>query len=181
MANSLKKRSDQLGINYSTATARLRKKVLLALLVKYGDNICYRCETPIQNEQDLSMEHKVPWLDDSNDLFWSLDNIAFSHLSCNSTGARKTNPPRETVHGTNNGYNHHRCRCGLCKTAHTLYNRKYNKTYAGQAGTAAGCNRSSEIRHGTNNGYNHHRCRCDLCKKAHYLANKKYRRQHGPD
>ena len=41
---------------------------------------------------EFSVEHKIPWLDsdDPIGLFFSLDNIAFSHHSCNSgAGGRR--------------------------------------------------------------------------------------------
>jgi uncharacterized protein YdaU (DUF1376 family) len=37
----------------------------------------------IETADELSIEHKLPWEGVSVKLFWSLDNIAFSHLRCN--------------------------------------------------------------------------------------------------
>ncbi|KKL25623.1 hypothetical protein LCGC14_2403400, partial [marine sediment metagenome] len=37
----------------------------------------------IDNIDDFTIEHKIPWLDNDSDLFWDLDNIAFSHNRCN--------------------------------------------------------------------------------------------------
>jgi hypothetical protein len=86
-----RKKSAQLGMPYGTANGRLRKMILFSLLLKHGENFCYRCGGLIESESDLSVEHKEPWLDVSPDLFWRIDNIAFSHLVCNISAARKPN------------------------------------------------------------------------------------------
>lgn len=74
-----------LGENISTAQHRLRKQLLFHYVSKAGDAICFKCGTLIENVDDLSIEHKLPWLHNSPELFWDLDNIAFSHLTCNKT------------------------------------------------------------------------------------------------
>jgi hypothetical protein len=74
----------QLGMPYGTAVGRLRKKVLFSLLQKYKEDTCCKCHKIIETEEELSLEHKIPWLYNSNDLFWDLDNIGFSHKTvCN--------------------------------------------------------------------------------------------------
>jgi len=57
------KKSEQLGINYSTATARLDRMVLFRLIQKLGENQCFRCGEIIERYQDLSLEHKEAWQD----------------------------------------------------------------------------------------------------------------------
>ncbi len=81
------KKNEQLGMPFGTANARLRKNILFSLLARYGENICYQCGEMITSVDQLSIEHKIPWLDNDPKLFWDLDNIAFSHLSCNVSAA----------------------------------------------------------------------------------------------
>lgn len=76
-------KSAQLGMPFGTACNRLRKIVLFNVLKKHGENICVRCSGVIESVEDLSIEHIKPWENVSVDLFWSLDNVAFSHLHCN--------------------------------------------------------------------------------------------------
>jgi hypothetical protein len=83
MSNRNEKKNAQLGMSYGTATARLRKLVLFDLLKRHGENICYRCNEPIETVEELSMDHKEPWLGNDTALFWDVENIAFAHLSCN--------------------------------------------------------------------------------------------------
>lgn len=85
-----KKKSEQLGMPIGTASAKLRKSILFNILKETGKNICFQCGKEINSEDELSIEHKVPWLDSSNpvELFFSLENIAFSHLKCNIGAAR---------------------------------------------------------------------------------------------
>jgi hypothetical protein len=83
MGNSNAKKSAFLGMPHGTAIARLRKMVLFNLLKKHNENICHTCGNLIERIEDLSLEHKKPWEGISVELFWDLDNIAFSHLFCN--------------------------------------------------------------------------------------------------
>jgi len=83
------KLAKQLGMHYSTASARLDRMVLFMLVQKQGLDVCYQCGSRIRRYQDMSTEHKQPWLDVDPTLFWDLENIAFSHKSCNSAAARK--------------------------------------------------------------------------------------------
>ncbi len=86
------KKNKQLGMNFSTASNKLRKRLLFALVQDAGLDRCFRCDKRIEREQDLSIEHKEPWLDSEDPVgkFFDLENITFSHLSCNSGAARKT-------------------------------------------------------------------------------------------
>ena len=85
MGNSNKKK-ERLGMAPRTASARLRKELLWKYVCLAGDNICYRCEEPIEEIDDLTVDHKTAWLNSNNPpkFFFALDNVAFSHLSCNS-------------------------------------------------------------------------------------------------
>lgn len=86
------KKKEQLGMPSGTATARLRKSILFQLVKETGRNICHQCGKVIETEEELSIEHKVPWLDskDPVGLFFDLKNIAFSHLRCNIGACRHT-------------------------------------------------------------------------------------------
>jgi hypothetical protein len=89
LSKSNEKKTLQLGMSVGTATHRLRKQIMMMLVAKCSLDLCYRCGNKICNPEDLSVEHKQPWLDVSPALFWNIDNIAFSHLSCNVSAARK--------------------------------------------------------------------------------------------
>lgn len=78
-----KRLAEQLGMPHGTANHRLRKNILFHLLLKHGENICVRCEQTIETVDDLSIEHIKPWEAISVELFWDLNNIAFSHIGCN--------------------------------------------------------------------------------------------------
>ncbi len=76
-------------MNFGTAQNRLRKMVLLSVLQRHGENVCFRCSGVIENTADLTIEHKVSWLNKSES-FWDLTNVAFSHQSCNyAAGGRE--------------------------------------------------------------------------------------------
>lgn len=114
-----------LGMPFGTASHRLRKIVLFSLLKKHNENICFQCKKEIETVEELSMEHKKPWLNESIDLFWDMDNIAFSHLHCNCSNRRYTGEPRKLVHGTFSSYSNLGCRCDECKSANTQHTQKY--------------------------------------------------------
>jgi hypothetical protein len=83
------KKSQFLGIPHGTAVARLRKSILFSLVRRLNEDYCFRCSNKIDDVKDLSIEHKQPWENISVELFWDLDNIAFSHLKCNVPHKRR--------------------------------------------------------------------------------------------
>jgi len=88
-----KKKQEQLGMPHGTATSQLRKSILFECVQRLDLDNCYRCGEKIQTLREFSIEHKQNWLDshDPVTLFFDLDNIAFSHLTCNiSSGRRQT-------------------------------------------------------------------------------------------
>lgn len=111
-----KKKSEQLGMNFSTAQHQLRKNVMFALMIRCGLNNCHQCGKKIETPKDLSIEHKIPWLDSENpkDLFWDLNNLAFSHLTCNVRAA-----DHSRNHLKKHGVKRWRagCRCRVCLDA----------------------------------------------------------------
>lgn len=119
--NSNRRKKEQLGMAGGTASNRLRKMVMFSILKKHNENTCYRCNEEIATSDELSVEHKEPWLDSDNPIekFFDLENIAFSHLSCNVGSGRR----RQSDHGKQNRYDAG-CRCDLCKETMKLIRRK---------------------------------------------------------
>lgn len=87
------RKSEQLGMNVSTASGRLVKDLLFKLICDSGINKCFHCGKEMLRE-NFSIEHKTPWMNSENPvgLFFDLDNVAFSHLSCNVKAARNGRP-----------------------------------------------------------------------------------------
>lgn len=84
------KKRKQLGLAIGTASHRLRKLVLFHLVRETGRNRCHRCSRIIESADDLTLDHKKAWLDESVSLFWDIENIAFAHARCNSISRRST-------------------------------------------------------------------------------------------
>ena len=116
----MEEKSKQLGMNASTASARLVKDLLYKLVVETGRNGCYRCGKPM-SRGTFSIEHKTPWLhsDDPVRLYFDTENISFSHLSCNVGAARR----KEAVCGTRSKYMTG-CRCAPCTESERLHSAK---------------------------------------------------------
>ena len=95
---SLQVKSDFLGIPYGTAGGRLRKLLLFKYVKKAGEINCWDCGEEILTPEEMSIQHKSPWLHASRNLFWDLDNIVFSHSKCNTPNrnrnAEKTHCPQ---------------------------------------------------------------------------------------
>lgn len=74
-----------------TANSQIRKILLFECLKKLQEDVCYRCKNKIENIEELSIEHKKSWLfsDNPKESFFDLQNIAFSHLICNTRAAPK--------------------------------------------------------------------------------------------
>ena len=84
-----KEKDKQLGMSHANATTKLKKRLLFHYVKKCGENFCFVCGKEIKRYKDFTLEHKIPWLHNGPELFWSFDNIAFSHRACN-----KPNRPR---------------------------------------------------------------------------------------
>lgn len=91
------------------------------LLKNSNLNFCHQCGNEIESENELSVEHKEPWLDSDNptDKFFDLDNIAFSHLKCNVAARRH----KGVKHPSHRAYNEG-CRCDDCKAIEAERRRK---------------------------------------------------------
>ena len=90
MTKSNNKKREALGMNHATASNQLKKRIMFALLRQTDKDTCHQCSESIRTVEELSVEHVIPWLgtDDPKKLFFDLNNIAFSHLSCNSRASR---------------------------------------------------------------------------------------------
>jgi hypothetical protein len=80
-------RREQLGMNMSTARARLVKMLLFRELQRSGNDVCFHCGNKIDTIGDLSIAHKKPWMNVDPELFWDLDNVEFGHIRCNTEEA----------------------------------------------------------------------------------------------
>jgi hypothetical protein len=76
-----------LGMNKGTAMHRLKKMIMFEFAKRLGMDKCYRCNLLIEDVSEFSVEHKESWLWKDVKLFWDINNIAFSHLICNSGAA----------------------------------------------------------------------------------------------
>lgn len=117
------RKKQQLGMNPSTASAKLIKDLLFDFVIKSGHK-CFRCGG-ILTRDTFSIEHKVSWLNSDNPLklFFDINNIAYSHLVCNvaaSSGVKGKITIRKgrIAHGIS-GYRKMSCRCNICKTAYS--------------------------------------------------------------
>lgn len=109
------KKKQQLGMNPSTASHRLVKDILWKLIVQTNQDTCCKCGEPMSRET-FSIEHVTPWLDseDPAGLYFDLNNINFSHLSCNVADRRQL---KFAKCGTDSKYSSG-CRCVDCTKAH---------------------------------------------------------------
>ena len=99
-------------MNPSTASHRLVKDLLFEFAIRRCNIKCHRCMESVGRE-DFSVEHIKPWLDSENPrgLFFDLDNVTFSHLSCNASAAKRPER-RHQIASYNKG-----CGCDNCKEA----------------------------------------------------------------
>ena len=119
------KKTKQLRMNPSTASNRLKKLLLFDLAKRLKINWCYQCGAEIETAKRMTIEHKTPWLDsdDPQKNFFSLDNVAFSHASCNYAAARvKEGAPCPSTTAYRKG-----CRCDGCKKSRVSYRKNRSK------------------------------------------------------
>jgi hypothetical protein len=124
------KRTKQLGMNPATASGALKKQLMFHLAQKCEMDTCYQCGKRIETSKELSVEHKTPWMDseDPVGLFFDLDNIAFSHLSCNVSATRTRGPARYGEHGGSAMYQRG-CRCQPCKDGKAEVARRHREKF----------------------------------------------------
>jgi hypothetical protein len=95
---SNEKKSATLGMPHGTAAHRLRKMILFDLLKRHNENVCVRCSGLIETVEELSVEHIKPWEGISAELFWDLQNVAFSHTICNyRSGFKHGGTPKRKI------------------------------------------------------------------------------------
>lgn len=115
------RKTEQLGINPSTAYNRLKKKLMFQMVQLLDMDWCFQCGAQIETEEELSVEHTIPWLDSENprEVFFDTSNILFSHRSCNCSAARRPTfipCPSSSAYGRG-------CRCDGCRTAQSKYRK----------------------------------------------------------
>jgi hypothetical protein len=118
-----KDKSKQLGMNPSTASNKLKKNLMFQLAKKLDMHWCYQCGSEIKSEKEMSIDHKTPWLhsEDPRGLFFDIDNIAFSHKSCNYSAARHLKgKPCPSLTAYRKG-----CRCDACRKLKSEDGKKY--------------------------------------------------------
>lgn len=115
------KKAAQLGMPHGTAIHKLRKSIIFNLIKQLNQDTCFQCGEKIESENELSVEHKIPYLDSENpvELFFDLNNIAFSHLVCNIGAARKN---KGIKHPSQESYRQG-CRCDECREIEKLRRR----------------------------------------------------------
>lgn len=121
--NICHKKTQQLGMPIGTASNRLRKNILYEFIVRLNLDVCFQCGKKIENVDDLSIEHKIPWLDSVNpkEKFFDIDNITFSHLKCNASAARRQKISKFC--GTSTSYLRG-CRCEKCVVARSKHRKE---------------------------------------------------------
>lgn len=130
MTKRQKIQATNLGIAISTAKHRLDRIIMFSLIGRLNINICFRCKKPM-TVNNFSIEHKIPWLHDpdAKNLYFDLNNIDFSHNSCNQRFRRIIIQPGwnkgKITHGTS-GYRSG-CRCHICKS---IYSENRKDRYA---------------------------------------------------
>ena len=122
------RRAAKLGMPHGTAAARLRKALMFKVAGLLGLLTCFRCERQIETAAELSVEHKDSWelAADPAKAFFDLDNVAFSHLSCNCEATSRRSSL--ATHGAYATYQAG-CRCDLCREAKRQFNGQFMKAW----------------------------------------------------
>lgn len=112
-----------LGMDKSTASHRLKKIIMFELAKKTGMDRCHRCKLLISDVAEFSVEHIKPWLWKDAKLFWDINNIAFSHLSCNVSAAQQ-----KTECGSYSKYLRG-CHCDICTKEYRIKTKEQSSKY----------------------------------------------------
>ena len=113
------KQTLQLGMSPGKARNRLVNSLLFYFAQTTNRDTCYRCNKLIESVNDFSLDHIKDWRNsgDPVELFFNLENIAFSHKSCNYSAARKLNKKGRIT-----------LTCANCNTAFQRLKSEYDHT-----------------------------------------------------
>lgn len=134
MENAIK--ANLLGMPFGTANGRLRKNLIFYLAGKLDMLSCYRCQQTIEAIEDFSIEHTKSWQFAENPIeaFFDVENIAFSHLICNTQASKAGSYRKEKCH---KGHIYSSlvktkgCKDGVgqrCKECHAAHQQNYRET-----------------------------------------------------
>ena len=121
MGRKSKQYAESIGYNQIAHASRvLMKDLVYHFYKKHGGGKCYRCGKKLKRD-DFTIDHIEPWRNKVNakELFFNINNISFSHISCNTLAKE----PKPLKHGLDKTYRKG-CRCNLCKKAHALYRKE---------------------------------------------------------
>lgn len=92
MNDRAKRIKAQLGMSHGKARNLLVNSLMYDMASRLDRDTCYRCGEKIESVKDFSIDHIEPWegTDNAPEKFFDLDNIAFSHLLCNTSHQGKT-------------------------------------------------------------------------------------------
>lgn len=106
------KKKQQLEMSVGKANYRLNRSIMFHLVQETARDRCFQCGEIIKDIDDFSVEHKIPWMDSENpkELYFDLDNIAFSHKSCNYSNIRVNKSTFKYDWGNQEGNNNNNCK-----------------------------------------------------------------------
>jgi len=80
-----KKYEEQLGTTLGKARNQLCNQMLLYYATLVNQHICHKCNLPVVDPQELSLDHIKPWRNEINakELYWDTENVTIAHLKCN--------------------------------------------------------------------------------------------------
>jgi len=118
------RKTQLLGESFSKAAHKLRKNLLFQLAKQLNLLTCHQCGQPIETVDEMSIEHIEAWMSAPNprESFYDLNNVAFSHLRCNSGAANRNAQYCEKGHLLTQRAGTNRRICPICR-------REYMREY----------------------------------------------------
>lgn len=84
------KLADNLGYkHFSAARKDLQNMIILMLTEQLGEHKCFRCNQPVTDINELSLDHGTNWRscdnkEDAQRIFWDVNDLHVSHVHCNT-------------------------------------------------------------------------------------------------
>jgi hypothetical protein len=137
MKTSYSNYEKQLGMKILSARLKLMRMIIFDYARKDGTLKCFRCGKEILSYEDTTIDHIKDWRNVDPVLFWDLENISYSHYSCNVKGNRKG---KKHVLVKSRSKTERKCKvCGttenlqydklLCRDHYLEYRSKKGKSY----------------------------------------------------
>lgn len=85
----LEEYKDLLDGDYAKMNYRLHMRFIFKMIKDLKQNFCFRCKQEIESDDELSLDHKISYINNDPKWYFDINNIYYSHNRCNCGESQK--------------------------------------------------------------------------------------------